>query len=50
MNDKQVLEKIIKWLKDNIKVGIELENETNLIEDNKYLLSAIKERSNRKNV
>tara|TARA_X000000368_G_C22776042_1_gene599371 strand:- start:183 stop:326 length:144 start_codon:yes stop_codon:yes gene_type:complete len=40
MDDKQIIEKIKNWLKDNIKTG-DINSLPNLINDNQYLLDAI---------
>ena len=42
MNDKQIIKKIIEWLKLNIVSG-DINNLDDLITDNKNLLDAIKD-------
>jgi len=42
MNDKQIIKKIIEWLKLNIVSG-DINNLDDLITDNKNLLEAIKD-------
>ena len=43
MTDKQIIEKIVKWLKLNIKAFNNGGLDTNLLTDNKNLLKAIKD-------